>query len=267
MQAYNYFSGLLYGLFLQNTTGLSSALFLTIFGRGLASSVLSAKSHMVCEKSPKSIVLCIWCLQAGFAPLHLAVLQMTTEAVNFLLRLEVDPNVRDHQGRTPLHLIIEGPFSEALGSSNQCKNPFPLICRWPLLLAGWQSNFVCLFSASPGVVGGHCCRNMCPHDRYVYLSSWCSEPQTDNDKAKMVELLIKNGADPNAIDSRGKTPLHLASTVRSVEVARVLLHNGADPNICDEKVLLHPKIVLSLQLYREVRGEITIAYIHLIGMH
>ena len=62
--------------------------------------------------------------QAGFAPLHLAVLQMTTEAVNFLLRLEVDPNVRDHQGRTPLHLIIEGPFSDA--GSNQCKTPFYL---------------------------------------------------------------------------------------------------------------------------------------------
>ena len=99
-----------------------------------------------------------------------------------------------------------------------------------------------LFAASPG---GHCCRNMCPHDRYVYLSSLCAEPQTDNDKAKMVEILIKNGAEANAVDSRGKTPLHLASTVRSVEVTRVLLQNGADPNLPDEKV---SKIILMLVL-------------------
>ena len=166
--------------------------------------------------------------QAGFAPLHLAVLQMTTEAVNFLLRLEVDPNVRDHQGRTPLHLIIEGPFSDT--GSNPCKTPFGLSCGCRL---PFSFPFFLSFPASPG---GHCCRNMCPHDRYVYLSSLCAEPQTDNDKAKMVDLLIKNGADPNAIDARGKTPLHLACTVRSVEVTRVLLHNGADPNLPDEKV-------------------------------
>ena len=68
-------------------------------------------------------VLIIIVLQAGFAPLHLAVLQMSLEMVAFLLRLEVDPNVRDHQGRTPIHLIIEGPFSEAAASSsNQCKD-------------------------------------------------------------------------------------------------------------------------------------------------
>jgi ankyrin repeat protein len=79
---------------------------------------------------------------------------------------------------------------------------------------------------------------MCPHDRYVYLSSLCSEPQTEGDKVKMVEVLLCNGAEANATDSRGKTPLHSAVTVKAIEVAKILLSKGADPNITDERVLL-----------------------------
>ena len=78
---------------------------------------------------------------------------------------------------------------------------------------------------------------MCPHDRYVYLSSLCAEPQTDSDKAKMVGLLIKNRANPNALDARGKTPLHLAVAMKSMQVVKVLVEHNADPNIADEKVL------------------------------
>ena len=73
--------------------------------------------------------------QAGFSPLHVAVLQMTPDMVSFLLRLEVDPNVRDHQGRTPLHLIIEGPFNDT--GSNQCKLILPHM---------WNSNCASIFS-------------------------------------------------------------------------------------------------------------------------
>ncbi len=62
----------------------------------------------------------IYIFQAGFAPLHLSVLQMSLDMVEFLLRLEVDSNVRDHQGRTPLHLVIEGPFNGGTGS-NMCE--------------------------------------------------------------------------------------------------------------------------------------------------
>ena len=77
---------------------------------------------------------------------------------------------------------------------------------------------------------------MCPHDRYVYLSSLYSEPQTDQDKARIVQELLDSGADINAMDSRGKTPLHLAVSAKTTEVVRVLLKRGADPDITDEKV-------------------------------
>lgn len=83
---------------------------------------------------------------------------------------------------------------------------------------------------------------MCPHDRYVYLSSLCTgEPQTDTDKAKILSVLIKNGADPNAVDARGKTPLHLAVAMRSIQVVKMLLQHEADPNITDEKVKRYSK--------------------------
>ena len=45
---------------------------------------------------------------------------------------------------------------------------------------------------------------MCPHDRYVYLSSLYSEPQTDQDKAKIgkfEDIFIKK--------STGKYPILL----------------------------------------------------------
>jgi hypothetical protein len=47
----------------------------------------------------------------------------------------------------------------------------------------------------------------------------------------MIRLLIKNGADPTIIDSRGKSPLHLLSYVNendSPALADLMVDNGAD---------------------------------------
>lgn len=68
------------------------------------------------------------------------------------------------------------------------------------------------------------------------MSSLYSEPQTEQDKAKIVQELLNNDADINALDSRGKTPLHLAVSAKTTEVVKVLLKRGADPDITDEKV-------------------------------
>ena len=48
---------------------------------------------------------------------------------------------------------------------------------------------------------------------------------------QVVELLLKNGADPNIHNNDGLTPLILASQFGHYQVVEILLKNGADPNI------------------------------------
>jgi len=60
--------------------------------------------------------------------------------------------------------------------------------------------------------------------------------------ADIAELLLKRGANPNARDRRGYTPLHWASTA---DVVYVLLNHGADPNITDN----HGRTPLDLAKY------------------
>ncbi len=49
--------------------------------------------------------------------------------------------------------------------------------------------------------------------------------------AERVRELLKKGADPNAKNEYGNTPLHEAAFRGHVDVARLLLEHGADPNI------------------------------------
>ncbi|MDB4712759.1 ankyrin repeat domain-containing protein [bacterium] len=52
---------------------------------------------------------------------------------------------------------------------------------------------------------------------------------------EIVELLIANGADVNAKDVDGGTPLHEAASDGRKEVVELLIDNGADVNVKDDR--------------------------------
>ena len=52
----------------------------------------------------------------------------------------------------------------------------------------------------------------------------------------LLRHLLEHGADPNARDAFGRTPLYYACYIdmRDVEIVELLLRHGADPNVADQ---------------------------------
>jgi cytohesin len=57
----------------------------------------------------------------------------------------------------------------------------------------------------------------------------------ENGELIVVQTALQNGADPNAKDEDGRTPLHYAAEKGHAEIVKVLLKRGADPRIADNR--------------------------------
>jgi len=86
-------------------------------------------------------------------------------------------------------------------------------------------------------------------------------PQEYNKKAeKLIEWMIKNGANVNPKNSKGKTPLHNATFFYSEKAVKALCENGADVNATDDNGFtpLHYATVPPEKKYARGEGKIKV---------
>jgi len=126
-----------------------------------------------------------------------------TEAVIFLTKAGADCNSRDSKKRTPLMVLLQ--------NSHITSTKVLVETMRVLFKLGAQTKVV-----------DH------QHQRTPlhYAIQHCKEP------SPVIELLLKKGAEVNAMDSRKSTPLHMVlEKMDNEEIVQMLLLYGADPSL------------------------------------
>lgn len=164
--------------------------------------------------------------------LHSAAMAGKVETIELLLAKGHDVDTRDKNGDTPLHRAAGWGQLEAVKAllAGEAKLDVPNNAgRTPLYSAAGLH-----FKDNTEVVGLLLARGADPNarDRYGNTPLWAA---AQAGKADLARMLIEAGADVNNRNKKGRTPLHWAVFTKRAEYARALLDAGAEVDARDEQ--------------------------------
>ncbi len=143
-------------------------------------------------------------------PIHEAARYWDVDQIQELISKGVNPDALDEPGgRTPLFFACceESNFTAAL-SNDEGHADAQVACATALLRAGASAKAANVYGLGP-----------------IHCAAACRRAG-----ARLVELLIIYGADPNQSTGGGRTPLHAAAQHGHAATVHALLRAGADAN-------------------------------------
>jgi len=178
----------------------------------------------------------------GSTPLHKAANSGHKDVAELLIANGANVNATNNNGSTPLHLVFFGGYLNVAEL---------LIAEGADVNARDEGLKTPLHKATGSHYSSYAMRLLEAKYAETNANEQKKEPSLDEEhelartlKIKAVKLLISKGADVNARDYLGSTPLHGTILWGSVDVIKLLLESGANPNLQDEfgSILLHEVI-------------------------
>lgn len=190
----------------------------------------------------------------GNTALHLAVSEAWYEGIAELLSHGASANVRCKPPNTVREVRSETPFHTAVRMGDLTATTLLLEQSPDLQIKDGSHSTVCHLAAQARsleivrllikeklcqdiMTSGDCHNNSVLHSALLRAC----DPESESNLIEIIKVLINTGADVDAVNLNGETPLYLAARLRLPKLVEFLLSVGADPThvTCQGQTLVH----------------------------